>query len=97
MLMSFISAALGTSVNFNVIRGKHDLSVLGAKLSVFIDDYVLCSDCTNPETYLTLNTAGTKIKVTCKACGAKYKKEQCHDIIIKALRKEQVKTTVKQK
>ena len=58
------------------------------KISTFIDEYVLCAKCTNPETTFTLSTSGTKIKVTCKACGAKYKKDDCHDAILKFLRKE---------
>lgn len=89
MIMRCMSASLGTSTNANVLRGHHTPKTLTTVLSKFIDEYVLCSNCTNPETTMRLNTSHDKIKFTCKACGIHYKKSfdtPYIDVVIKCLK-----------
>eukprot|EP00727_Mastigamoeba_balamuthi_P011138 m51a1_g6647 hypothetical protein (446) ;mRNA; r:122400-124236 len=52
-----------------IVNGKHDLSKLMSLLDDFIDKYILCSRCHNPETVMTLPRGGEVIELRCKACG----------------------------
>jgi len=91
MLMRYLSASLGTAANGNILRGKHTVSALQGVLSSFIDEYVLCGICTNPETTLRVRSSLQCIRVTCKACGEKYNKNNNaphNDIIMKCLDKQ---------
>jgi translation initiation factor 5 len=69
MLLKYLGASLGTSVTGNVLRGAHQVEDIMAHISKFVDAYVLCQVCTNPET--TLKVKKDRLKATCKACGAK--------------------------
>lgn len=42
----------------------------------FIKEWVLCQTCHNPETDIVRSTAGTRLKIGCKACGAIIKVKQ---------------------
>lgn len=51
-----------------IVNGAHDAQKLFQLLSLFIEKFVLCPSCKNPETDLTLSKDGF-ITRTCKACG----------------------------
>lgn len=88
MIMKFFSAALGTSVQQNnVLRGNNPKESLQHTLGTFINTYILCQTCTNPETTLKVKTKG--LQTTCKACGEKnyIPDNNTSDVIIKSLLK----------
>jgi translation initiation factor 5 len=70
VLMKYFAVSLGTSATSDVLRGKHDVTELTKVLSKYINQYVLCMQCTNPETLLKIRK--DRIKTECKACGARY-------------------------
>lgn len=70
MIMKYYSIILGTSVKGNIMRGNHPSDELTKILNMFIDTYVLCKKCTNPETTLKSKTLG--LRATSKACGEIY-------------------------
>jgi translation initiation factor 5 len=51
-----------------IVNGAHDASRLRDCLDVFIDKFVLCNSCKNPETELIINKDDTILR-DCKACG----------------------------
>jgi translation initiation factor 5 len=53
--------------NKYVVNGKHDAESLSQCLDKFIEKYVLCKQCRNPETELTVK--GEIINSKCRACG----------------------------
>ncbi|KAK4701882.1 translation initiation factor 5, partial [Phenoliferia sp. Uapishka_3] len=70
----FFGSELGAQATFNdeteryIVNGVHEPSRLRELLDVFIDKYVLCGSCKNPETELIL-TKDDFIYRDCKACG----------------------------
>lgn len=52
-----------------IVNGVHDADKLQVTLDGFINRFVLCSKCKNPETVLTVKNG--IVERTCKACGAK--------------------------
>ena len=76
IIMKFYSLYLGTCVqDKGILRGFHTKDELTNTLNAFINTYVLCKTCTNPET--TLKLKNDILRASCKACGQK------HDIIDK--------------
>jgi len=55
-----------------VVNGKHDAEDLARVLDQFIEKFVLCGGCRNPETNVDIK--GDKIFLKCRACG---KSTQC--------------------
>jgi len=55
-----------------IVNGRHDAEDLAKVLDLFIDKFVLCGGCRNPET--NINIKGEKIFLVCRACG---KTTQC--------------------
>lgn len=51
------------------LKGHIDTAKIQATLFDLITEWVLCPTCTNPETFILRSTAGTRLKVCCKACG----------------------------
>lgn len=89
VIMKFFSLNLGTSIEqTNILRGNHSKDVLTKSLSTFIDIYVLCKTCTNPET--TLKVKNDTLRASCKACGEKHilNDTKTIDSIIKLYRKK---------
>ncbi|KAJ3304361.1 hypothetical protein HDV03_002842 [Kappamyces sp. JEL0829] len=70
----FFGGELGTQVkidekkNHYVINGKHEADQLQNLLDDFIEKFVLCASCKNPETEFEF-TKDDKILKDCKACG----------------------------
>lgn len=54
--------------NRYIITGKHDLDELCNRLDKFIETFVLCKKCKNPETIIKIKKQDMYLK--CKACGA---------------------------
>ena len=52
-----------------IVNGAHDSNKLQDLLDGFIQKYVLCSSCDNPETVITVNPKKGTITSSCKACG----------------------------
>jgi len=70
----FFGTVLGAQTNFDkneryIVNGSHDSSKLQDILDTFIQKYVLCASCKNPETDLHVSTKRQQISTTCKACG----------------------------
>jgi translation initiation factor 5 len=55
-----------------IVNGEHQVDRLRDLLDVFIDKFVLCASCKNPETELVITGKGRNedIHRDCKACGA---------------------------
>ena len=52
-----------------IVNGAHDSNKLQDLLDGFIQKYVLCNSCENPETVLNINQKKGTITSSCKACG----------------------------
>lgn len=73
-LMTWFGHHLGARSGFDkveraVVNGHHDASVMEGALESFIQVYVLCGVCKNPETVLELPDPDVKGKKDKKACG----------------------------
>lgn len=68
-LIKFFGFELGAQVDVSemLVNGKHDPEDLSEIMDRFIEKYVLCGECSNPETILTVKKDVPKMK--CKACG----------------------------
>ncbi|XP_033242147.1 eukaryotic translation initiation factor 5 [Drosophila miranda] len=52
-----------------IVNGSHDVNKLQDLLDGFIRKFVLCPECDNPETNLTVSARNQTISQSCKACG----------------------------
>jgi len=70
-LLKMFSHALGTSMNNNrkTLKGRYNRDQLFDHLIKYIDHYILCSHCGNPETVYDISKG--KLCFTCKACSGK--------------------------
>lgn len=73
----FFGCELGAQTTFDekndryIVNGAHDANRLRELLDVFIDKFVLCKSCKNPETELIVQKLGRTEEIIrdCKACG----------------------------
>jgi translation initiation factor 5 len=71
----YFGCELGAQTQFDhknerfIVNGSHDASKLQDLLDGFIRKYVLCPECDNPETDLTVVAKKETISQSCKACG----------------------------
>lgn len=71
----YFGCVLGAQVNYDpkneryIVNGSHESSKLQDLLDGFIQKYVLCPSCHNPETVLGVLTKKNTITTSCKACG----------------------------
>jgi len=71
----YFGCLLGAQVNFDnkseryIVNGSHDPNKLQDLLDGFIQKYVLCQSCENPETILSVNKKKEIIGTNCMACG----------------------------
>jgi translation initiation factor 5 len=71
----YFGCLLGAQVNFDnkseryIVNGAHDSNKLQDLLDGFIQKYVLCQSCENPETILSVNKKKEVIGTNCMACG----------------------------
>lgn len=81
-----------------IVNGAHDANRLRELLDGFIDKFVLCGECKNPETDLFL-TKNEDIFRDCKACGARTqidsRQKLCTFIIRNPPKKEKAKSKKK--
>lgn len=81
--------------NNAIISGKHDDEQLALCLDKFIDTYILCIKCKNPETTLTVKKGNIISK--CKACGKIFKIDLTHKLSNYILKTESSKQPVTHK
>lgn len=71
----YFGCELGAQTQFDyknerfIVNGSHDAAKLQDLLDGFIRKYVLCPECDNPETDLTVSSKHQTISQSCKACG----------------------------
>lgn len=71
----YFGCVLGAQTNFDnkseryIVNGQHEQSKLQDLLDGFIQKYVLCQSCENPETILSVNKKKEVIASNCMACG----------------------------
>lgn len=71
----YFGCELGAQTQFDyknerfIVNGSHDASKLQDLLDGFIRKFVLCPECDNPETDLTVSNRNQTISQSCKACG----------------------------
>ncbi|GAO48781.1 eukaryotic translation initiation factor 5 [Saitoella complicata NRRL Y-17804] len=63
-----------------IVNGAHDASKLQDSLDGFINRFVLCGACKNPETELVIQKDGKNITRDCKACGKQTKLDMKHKL-----------------
>lgn len=72
-IIKFFGFELGAQTNTNpkddrwIINGAHQSDKLQESLDIFINKFVLCKDCKNPETEFVVKDG--RILLDCKACG----------------------------
>jgi translation initiation factor 5 len=64
--------------NKYIVNGKHSAEDLAVVLDQFIERYVLCKKCRNPETELRVK--GESIQQNCKACGKRTSIDMSHKL-----------------
>lgn len=71
----YFGCELGAQTQFDfkndrfIVNGSHDATKLQDLLDGFIRKFVLCPECDNPETTLTVSQKKATINQACKACG----------------------------
>jgi len=62
-----------------IVNGRHEATDLAKVLDNFIDKFVLCGGCRNPET--NINVKGDKIFLVCRACGKTTQCDPTHRLV----------------
>ena len=81
----FFGCELGAQTTFDekgdryIVNGAHDATRLRELLDTFIDKFVLCASCKNPETELILTKTEHIIR-DCKACGQRSGVDMRHKL-----------------
>lgn len=71
----YFGCELGAQTQFDlkndryIVNGSHDANKLQGLLDGFIKRFVLCDECSNPETILSVSQKNQMIKARCIACG----------------------------
>ncbi|KAH3853733.1 eukaryotic translation initiation factor 5-like [Dreissena polymorpha] len=71
----YFGCELGAQTQFDakndryIVNGSHDANKLQGLLDAFIKRFVLCAECCNPETILSVSQKAQSIKARCIACG----------------------------
>jgi len=71
----YFGCELGAQTQFDfkderfIVNGSHEATKLQDLLDGFIRKFVLCPECENPETTLTIQAKKSTLSQTCKACG----------------------------
>jgi len=80
----YFGCELGAQTQFDlkndrfIVNGQHDAAKLQDLLDGFIRKFVLCSNCSNPETDLTVKARKNEVHAKCKACGHVYMIDPVH-------------------
>jgi len=81
----FFGCELGAQTTFDeksdkyIVNGAHDAARLRELLDTFIDKFVLCASCKNPETDLIITKTEDIIR-DCKACGQRTRVDMRHKL-----------------
>ncbi|CCL98330.1 uncharacterized protein FIBRA_00324 [Fibroporia radiculosa] len=81
----FFGCELGAQTSFDekndryIVNGAHDATKLRELLDAFIDKFVLCKSCKNPETDLIITKSDDIIR-DCKACGERTGVDMRHKL-----------------
>lgn len=81
-----------TDNNGLMIRGKHSADILANVLDKFINIYILCCKCQNPETILYPKL--DKVISKCKACGNVFNINHDHKLTTHIIKSETSKTKI---
>lgn len=82
----FFGCELGAQTTFDekadryIVNGAHDASRLRELLDAFIDKFVLCGSCKNPETIVII-TKTEDLILDCKACGQRTRVDMRHKLV----------------
>lgn len=82
----FFGCELGAQTTFDdkadryIVNGAHDATRLRELLDAFIEKFVLCAECKNPETDLIITPRTEDIFRDCKACGARTGVDMRHKL-----------------
>lgn len=82
----FFGCELGAQTSFDdktdryIVNGAHDATKLRELLDTFIEKFVLCKSCKNPETELIINKSEDVIR-DCKACGERTIVDMRHKLV----------------
>ncbi|KAF6754423.1 translation initiation factor [Ephemerocybe angulata] len=95
----FFGCELGAQTTFDeknerfIVNGAHDANRLRELLDVFIDKFVLCRSCKNPETELIIIKQGRNEDIIrdCKACGERTGVDMRHKLVPFILKNPPVK------
>lgn len=95
----FFGCELGAQTSFDekndryIVNGAHDANRLRELLDVFIEKFVLCKSCKNPETELVILKAGRTEDIIrdCKACGERTGIDMRHKLTTFILKNPPVK------
>ncbi|KAK0193855.1 domain found in IF2B/IF5-domain-containing protein [Armillaria mellea] len=95
----FFGCELGAQTSFDekndryIVNGAHDANRLRELLDVFIDKFVLCKSCKNPETELVILKVGRSEDIIrdCKACGERTGVDMRHKLTTFILKNPPVK------
>ncbi|KAG5221216.1 embryo defective, eukaryotic translation initiation factor [Salix suchowensis] len=96
----FFGCELGAQTSFDekndryIVNGAHDANRLRELLDVFIDKFVLCKACKNPETELVILKVGRSEDIIrdCKACGERTGIDMRHKLTTFILKNPPVKS-----
>lgn len=95
----FFGCELGAQTSFDekndryIVNGAHDANRLRELLDVFIEKFVLCKSCKNPETELVIVKTGRVEDIIrdCKACGERTGVDMRHKVTTFILKNPPVK------
>src|SRR6266550_2095869 len=95
----FFGCELGAQTSFDekndryIVNGAHDANRLRELLDVFIEKFVLCKSCKNPETELIITKHGRTEGIIrdCKACGERTGIDMRHKLTTFSLKNPPVK------
>jgi translation initiation factor 5 len=96
----FFGCELGAQTSFDekneryIVNGAHDANRLRELLDVFIEKFVLCKSCKNPETDLVILKSGRSEDIIrdCKACGERTGVDMRHKLTTFILKNPPVKS-----
>ena len=99
----FFGCELGAQTTFDekndryIVNGAHEANRLRELLDVFIDKFVLCKSCKNPETELIILKQGRHEEIIrdCKACGERTDIDMRHKLTTFILKNPPAKATSK--
>ncbi|MBX9694263.1 MAG: eukaryotic translation initiation factor 5, partial [Cyanobacteria bacterium] len=86
-ITKFFGAELGALSNCDekaakyLVNGAHDAEKLQALLDGFIAKFVLCPNCENPETILSVSKKDSNIFRSCQACGHRSTVDMMHKLV----------------